>query len=229
MAEEDFSFQSCNNLDELFKRMFEGCPISEKFSLGSSKASYVVRHGLGAAVCKELVDDINKSDSIFTLLIDETTTKQVVKQMDFLIRYWSISANEVVTRYLDSNTFGHATATGLSEIVIKVLEDNGLELRLFRNLSIGGPNIIMALWLKLTEYLKAAGYPDLLPVIVCVLHIVHTGFHYGIEEYGYDVENLATDLYGWFKTAPCKRGDFRKLGEELLNSSALLSRHLNTR
>ena len=82
--------------------------------------------------------------------------------------------------------------------------------------------------MKLTEYLKDAGYPGLLPLIVYVLHIVHTGFHYGIEEYGCDVENLAMDLYEWFKTAPCKREYFRKLGEELVNSSALFSQHLNT-
>ena len=62
--------------------------------------------------------------------------------MDFLIRYSSISANEVFTCYLDSKTLGHATATDLSEIV---LQNNGLELRLFGNLSSDGPNINKAL------------------------------------------------------------------------------------
>ena len=40
----------------------------------------------------------------------------------------------------------------------------------------------------------------LLPLIVCVLHIVHPGFHYGIEVYVSDV-----GFYGWFKIASFKR------------------------
>ena len=69
--------------------------------MGRSKISYVVRHGLGHVVVKDLVDDINQSDSLFTLLLDETTTEQCVKQMDYLIRYLSVKEIEVVTRYLD--------------------------------------------------------------------------------------------------------------------------------
>ena len=100
VAEEDFSLMSCNDVGKLFGRMFEGSAVAEKFSMGQSKISYVVRHGLGPVVVKNLVDDINQSDSLFTLLLDETTTKQCVKQMDYLIRYWSVKENEVVTRYL---------------------------------------------------------------------------------------------------------------------------------
>ena len=104
-----------------------------------------------------------------------------------------------------------------------------MEFKLFGNLSSDGPNINKASLSKLDEHMKDLGYSGLLPLVVYVLHIVHTGFHYGIEQYGSVVENLSLDLYGWFKTAPCKREDFRDLGEELANSSALFYRHLNTR
>ena len=51
---------------------------SIKFSMGHTKTSYVVRYGLGPVAQKELVKDIN-TENLLTLLLDETTTKQVVK------------------------------------------------------------------------------------------------------------------------------------------------------
>ena len=85
LAEQDWSFRSCDGIDQLFHRMFE-CEKSEKFAIGRTKMSYVVRHGLGPAVLEELSADINNSIGCFTLLLDETTTAQVKKQCDFLVR-----------------------------------------------------------------------------------------------------------------------------------------------
>ena len=59
------------------------CEVSEKFSVGRTKMSYIVRHGLSEVLRNELVDDIKASIGTFTLLLDETTT-QVKKQCDFL-------------------------------------------------------------------------------------------------------------------------------------------------
>ena len=60
---------------------------SEKFTIGCTKMSYVVCHGLGPVVLEEISKDINTSVGCITLLLDETTTAQVKKQCNFLIRY----------------------------------------------------------------------------------------------------------------------------------------------
>lgn len=64
------------------------------------------------------------------LLLDEATTKQVVKQMDFLIHHWSNSENHVATRYLDSKLFVHAKAEYLCNKIIDVMQENRLDLKL---------------------------------------------------------------------------------------------------
>ena len=62
--------------------------------------SYIARHGLSEVLLNELVDDIKASIGTFTLLLDETTTSQIKKQCDVLIRHWSESEDSVVsTRY----------------------------------------------------------------------------------------------------------------------------------
>ena len=68
-------------LIQLFQRMFPG-DTSKNFSLGRTKASYLFSDGLGPFWVKKLTHTINNSESGYTLMLDETTTAQVVKQMD---------------------------------------------------------------------------------------------------------------------------------------------------
>ena len=67
------------------------CEVSDKFSIGHTKRSYIIRRGLSEVLLNELVDDIKASIGTFTLLLDETTTSQVKKLCNFLICYWSES------------------------------------------------------------------------------------------------------------------------------------------
>ena len=84
LAEQDWSFRSCDAIHHLFHHMFQS-ETSEKFAIGLTKMSDVVRHGLGPAVLEEIRKDINASVGCSTLLLDETTTAQVKKQCNFLI------------------------------------------------------------------------------------------------------------------------------------------------
>ena len=78
------------------------CEVSKKVSVGHTKMSYIVQHGLSEVLLNELVDDIKASIGTFTLLLDETTSSQVKKQFDFLIYYWSKSEDSVSIRYITS-------------------------------------------------------------------------------------------------------------------------------
>ena len=68
--------------------------------------------------------------NLYTLLLNGTTTKQVVKQMDFLIRHWSNSKNQVVTRYLDIKFFGRAKAEDFCNKTTDAIQENWLDLKL---------------------------------------------------------------------------------------------------
>ena len=53
-----------------------------------SKVSYVIDHGLGPYFLQNTVDDIlSTPGTYFTLHFDETTTSQIKKQLDILVRY----------------------------------------------------------------------------------------------------------------------------------------------
>ena len=98
VAKKDWSFCSCDDINSFFYCMFL-CEVSEKFSVGHTKISYVIQHGLSEVLLNKLVDDIKASIGTFTLLLDETTT-QVKESCDFLICYWSEREDSVSTRYI---------------------------------------------------------------------------------------------------------------------------------
>ena len=75
-------------LDGLFHRMFNN-EIIEKFGITHTKILYSVCHGIGPAVLEELAADVQSSVGCYTIMLDETTTTEVKKQCDFLVRYSS--------------------------------------------------------------------------------------------------------------------------------------------
>ena len=62
----------------------------------------------GPILKKQLIYDVNSSKNPVALHYDETTTTQVIKQMDLHSRFWSEEQNEVVRRFYIALMFGHA-------------------------------------------------------------------------------------------------------------------------
>ena len=76
---------------------------------------------------------------MFTLPFHETTTKQLVKQIDFLVRYW-LTETQILTRYPDCIFIEHVKADDLCVKVLDVLQKNSLVTQFFFNLSMNSPN-----------------------------------------------------------------------------------------
>ena len=81
-----------------------------------TKASYCVSDGLGPLMLQYISEDMTLTDTCFTVLYDETTTAQMLKQMDVLVRYWSEASNGIVTKYITSFFFAQATGEHLIEL-----------------------------------------------------------------------------------------------------------------
>lgn len=104
VTEEGFFFRSCECLNTFFKLMFSNI-VSEKFALSIEKKS-------NAEIVKTPL-------ALYSLVINETTSSQVLKQMSFLVRYGNVENNETVTRYVTLKFFCHATTVDLTIYVMK--------------------------------------------------------------------------------------------------------------
>ena len=135
--------------------MFGDSAVAHSMTMSRMKMSYLIGHGLGPYFLQKTIDDILKSsDPYYTIHFDETTTAQVKKQMDVLVRYFSETDGEVKVRFLKALTFGHAHAETVAIELYKTVQDLGLPLKHLLSISCDGPNVNKAIKSKLNAKLQ---------------------------------------------------------------------------
>jgi len=108
----------------------------------------------------KLVEDLNTSQTYFTLHFDETTTQQGKKQMGVLLRYWSASQEQVDVHFFKATLFCHAKANDVAKCLLESLNEPGYQLKdKLLSLSSDGPNVNKAISRLVNEQLKTDGLP----------------------------------------------------------------------
>ena len=171
----------------------------------------------GPCFQKQLIYDVNSSKNPVTLHHDETTTTQVIKQMDLHFHFWSEEQNEVVRRFYIALMFGHAEGAKVAAPMVDKLEEDKVNLSSILTLSSDGPNVNKNIFRAVNTSLKGAGNPGMINIGTCNLHVVHNSFCKALEAYGIPVNDLAVDIHSFFKISSARREDFKfiQLEEEV--------------
>lgn len=74
LAEEDFSFRSCEDLNTLFKHMFSS-NVTEKFALSRQKVSCVAKAALGPVILENIVEDVKITPAVNTMIDGSESAK----------------------------------------------------------------------------------------------------------------------------------------------------------
>ena len=210
-----YSYSSCDGLIETLHAMFPGV-IPDGFTMSSSKVSYLISEATGPFFHDLAVSDVKASKLPYSLQYDETTNKQVQKQLDICVRYWSVASNQVNVHHLATVLMGHATGDLLSKELLKSITDNGLPLNLLLVLGSDGPNVNKKVWKVVNdEVVKCSGRANkgLLDISSCTLHVVHNSFGKGLDSYGKNISEFVIEIYQWFKLSAARREDFALLQE----------------
>lgn len=220
LASSNYSFRSYADIGDICRLAFTDSEIAQHIKLSASKVSYMITHGLSPYFRAMFLDDCRAGSGFYTLYFDETTTRQVKKQMDFHIGYWSNKWNRVVVVYIDSVFLGHADADKLLEVVVKFIEDNNLDTRKLLQVSMDGPSVNLSFQRKLNTHLASQGISELINIGTCSLHPVHTAFMKGIDKIEFDVDQFSNDVFSWFKLSAARREDYSELQKEELLETA---------
>ena len=240
VCQANYSFASCSDLKKVFAAMFPDSAIASNFGLSRSKVSYLISHGLGPYFTRQLVNLIKSCpDTYFTLHFDETTTIQIKKQMNLLVRFFStrevdsVTVGAVEIRFLSSFTFGHAFGQDVAEAIVSKLDELDLPLERLLSISTDGPNVNKTIKRLLNESVKKArgnGSPGLVDVGFCTIHAVSNSFRKAIEHFGKPIEDLVINLYYFFKMSSARREDFEKVQHDLgMDEPLHFVRHVQTR
>ena len=149
-------------------------------------------YGLGPHFLQMTVDDILSSPSTYhTIHFDETTTVQVKKQMDVLVRYFSETNGEHKVKYLKALVFGHSFGEKVGDELLKTLEELALALKLLLSISSDGPNVNNTVKANINAKLNQCFKRQLVNTGSCQLHVVHNTFRKGCEIYGKTLRTCA--------------------------------------
>ena len=133
-----FSFNSCSDINDIFKLMFSDSDISSQFSCGKTKCSYICCFNI-APYIKQNVKELLVTQSHFVILFDESLNKATKsKQMDVHCRFWQ-AYGQISTRYYTSAFMGHAKADDMLQHFEDCIEE--LNINKLSQISMDGPNV----------------------------------------------------------------------------------------
>ena len=227
-VDSNYSYASADGICKLFARMFPDSKIASDMALASSKLSYLISDGVGPVLTRELVDDVRRSKTCWCLCYDESPTAQTVNQLDLQIRYFSVAKGEVVCRFYKSIMLGRKPAKKVAGLIIKSLKEDNLPMGLFTTLMGDGPNVNKATHREIDNELKALNFHGLVSIDSCVLHHAHNGFKKGLDAYGSEVEELAIEVFYFFKSGG-KREDFNQIQNDMNLDELQFLRHVSSR
>ena len=104
LVHSNYSFNSYSDIADVCKSAFVDSDIAKHMQLGSTKVSYLIVHGLVPYFRNYFMRDMKSGIGYFTIYFDETITRQVKKQMDMYIAYWSLSFKKVVSLFVEGGT-----------------------------------------------------------------------------------------------------------------------------
>ena len=134
-----FSNRSCDELSDVFAKMFSDSDIDEGFKLGKTKALYIATHDNAPHFKHLLKDNLNKSEVMvysFDKSLNEITQ---TCEMNLIMRYWNNDAQKVNVKYLESSFFEHATHQDLLKQFSKITSEH--DPKKLYEISMGGPKV----------------------------------------------------------------------------------------
>ena len=108
VVENNISFNSCDEDNDLYQRMFPDSNISKNYCQSRGKVKYVIQFRISPYI-KELVQSDIQGQP-FTFHFDETTNNQVKKQYDGYVTCFSPNHKEISSAYCGSLYVGKCTA-----------------------------------------------------------------------------------------------------------------------
>lgn len=224
----NFSAESVNGIAEVFRKMFlvEGA-VPEKFSLSSTKISYLITDALAPYFRNEMLEEARAS--YYSLQYDETTNNAGRKELQIRVRFWSSKVDEVVSCHLESFYMGHATAEDVKNTILKAINNAHLPLAKLISITSDGPNVNKKALRLLNEDILSVRGKNLMDMGSCTIHTVHNSFLKGLKELGEDASDLIIAIYHFFDGWPSRCEDYNIIQKKKEIPQHKFLKHVNSR
>lgn len=203
-----------DHLTDLTKLCFKGIETADRLKLHRTKCSGIIKHILYPYFTEELKTDIG--ESMYGLLLDETTDIGVLKQLGICIIYYSETKNSIVTTLLTLVELDAGSAVHIVEALKKSLTIYNLDITKLRG--IGSDNASVMTGKNNGVYAILKRELDHLVLIRCVCHSVQLAVSAAASTSLPDhLEFLLSETYNWFAHSTTRQLNYKILYNTLNN------------
>ena len=223
VAENNISFNSCDEDNDLYRHMFPDSNITKNYCQDHGKLKYVIQFGI-SLYTKELMQS-DLQGQLFTFHFDETVNSQVKKQCDGYATYFSPKLKEISSAYCWSLHVGKWTADGMLVHFHEFMKNVALSPNFMLALGVDGPNVNLLFKNKPKEEFS------IIEMGTCPLHIVNHAFGKAVQalkESIVDLNEMAIDFNFFFKYSAAMRERYTGYPEITGVTAKLMRKHCST-
>ncbi|XP_063890379.1 uncharacterized protein LOC135116761 [Helicoverpa armigera] len=213
-AEHNIAFSVADHLTDLLKEIIPDSTLVQEIQLKRTKITAVVKNAIGEGHKVDLANKLKLTK--FSALTDETTDVSTVKTACVVVRYFDHDAQKICSAFwelykifkeTDTNDIPTANAENLYRALIDSFTSRNVPLTNMIGFGSDGCNVMMGD----NDSVKTRLTRDLPGIVIskCVCHSAHLCASQACKEIPESVEQLARDIYNFFKNSDKRQFDFR--------------------
>jgi len=202
------SIKSIDHLCNLLKSLGKGSSL-EELKLHRTKCVLLIKKVLAPAIRCEIVEDIRKHNSFYSLIVDESTDVSIKKYLCICIKYFSESKQRFVTEFLGLIEVFTVTANDLYQAISSFLIKLNLDVSNLIGIGTDEANNLCGKNHSFYTLLKKDS-PNV-QLIKCVCHTLHICAEKASAELPASIEFLLRETYNWFSISPKRRNEYSKI------------------
>ncbi|KAG5890191.1 hypothetical protein JTB14_010654 [Gonioctena quinquepunctata] len=207
LATNNLPFVLMDTLVPLCADIFSDSDIAKAMSCKRTKATAILKAGLGKNFQEELCDKVRFPGQFFSLIMDETTDVGTIRQCAFTIIFYDIT-NKVKTRFLDMAEVAQGDAVSLHNCLKGILKKHQIPLDNLVGFSSDTTNVMVGEKNSIFSHLKSEK-----PEIVCIkcsCHMIHLAASAACLQLPRSVEDVLRNIGAHFSKSYSRQEKFRE-------------------
>lgn len=196
LATNNLPFKLIDVLSPLCSDLFPDSKIARNLSLKRTKATAMVKQGLGDNFKEDLFAMLRVRGSFFSIIVDETTDRGTIKQCAFTVIYFCNKSQKVVTKFFDLLEMNSGKAEDLYRVLKTTITSKNIPFQNLIGFSADTCNVMFGEHNSVFALLKKD-----LPYVVsvkCSCHSIHLAASHACLKLPRSVEDLLRNLGSHF-------------------------------
>lgn len=202
------AIMSCDHLGEMCKNRFKDSVAASQIKLHRTKCSAVIKNVLGPHFTSDLRSDIG--DSMYSILVDESTDISVTKLLAIAIIYHSKTSDRIVSTFLSLAELEKCDAESIVAAIKYTLKEINLDLKKLQGIGTDNASVMVGINNGVYQVLKRE-IPHLI-LIRCVCHSIQLATSAATaESLPRNLDFLVRESYNWFSRSSSRQLYYRQI------------------